>query len=32
MQLIRSTRRYFDGGNLVPHKNVYIRKINLQKR
>jgi len=21
----------FEGGNTVPHENVYIRKINLQK-
>jgi len=21
----------FDGGNMVPHENVYIRKINLDK-
>ena len=22
----------FEDGNAIPHKNVYIRKINLQKR
>jgi len=30
VQLIRSTADdIFEGGNTVPHKNVYIRKTNL---
>ena len=30
-QLIRSTDDIFESGNMVPHENVCIRKINLQK-
>jgi len=30
--VIRSTARHiFEGGNTVPHENIYIPKINLQK-
>jgi len=33
VQSIRSTtRRYFRGRQTLPHENVYIRKINLQKK
>ena len=32
VRLIRSTtKNIFDGGNTLPHENLYIRKINLQK-
>jgi len=32
VQVIRSTADdIFEGGNTVPHENVYIRKINLLK-